>query len=276
MNIPEKVHAILDEAKAHDKPLPSLRSLRSQVGGGSLTTISEAVKSWRFAQLEAAGQIPQISEKTKVHLADVVWQAMMPILQTQVEGVRQKAEAGIEIERAESRKLFSASEEMLREAESKEAMIGQLNDRLQRQSRECAELPTQGAMQRTVGRVAATAESDQGKGTSGGGYHQFTARVGGKPEDSGAEHPRIDPGSCRKDAPEGGRQLAGIAGNPLRNLCGTSLAKACVSERGPRLRFRACHRRMRLFGLSGKISVAGKLRTIPSAPQLRSGSRNFR
>ena len=82
MNIQEKVHAILDEAKAHDKPLPSLRSLRAQVGGGSLTTISEAVKSWRFAQLEAAGQIPQISEKTKVQLADVVWQAMMPILQT--------------------------------------------------------------------------------------------------------------------------------------------------------------------------------------------------
>lgn len=82
MNTQEKVHAILDEAKAHDKPLPSLRSLRAQVGGGSLTTISEAVKSWRFAQLEAAGQIPQISEKTKVHLADVVWQAMMPILQT--------------------------------------------------------------------------------------------------------------------------------------------------------------------------------------------------
>lgn len=146
MNIQEKVHAILDEAKAHDKPLPSLRSLRAQVGGGSLTTISEAVKSWRFAQLEAAGQIPQISEKTKVHLADVVWQAMMPILQTQVEGVRLKAEAGIEIERTESRKLFSASEEMLREAESKEAMIGQLNDRLQRQSRECAELRTKVAM----------------------------------------------------------------------------------------------------------------------------------
>ena len=142
MNTQEKVHAILDD----DKPLPSLRSLRAQVGGGSLTTISEAVKSWRFAQLEAAGQIPQISEKTKVHLADVVWQAMMPILQTQVEGVRQKAEAGIEIERAESRKLFSASEEMLREAESKEAMIGQLNDRLQRQSRECAELRTKVAM----------------------------------------------------------------------------------------------------------------------------------
>lgn len=146
MNIQEKVHAILDEAKAHDKPLPSLRSLRAQVGGGSLTTISEAVKSWRFAQLEAAGQISQISEKTKVHLADVLWQAMMPILQTQVEGVRQKAEAGIEIERTESRKLFSASEEMLREAESKEAMIGQLNDRLQRQSRECAELRTKVAM----------------------------------------------------------------------------------------------------------------------------------
>lgn len=146
MNIQEKVHAILDEAKAHDKPLPSLRSLRAQVGGGSLTTISEAVKFWRFAQLEAAGQIPQISEKTKVHLADVVWQAMMPILQIQVEGVRQKAEAGIEIERTESRKLFSASEEMLREAESKEAMIGQLNDRLQRQSRECAELRTKVAM----------------------------------------------------------------------------------------------------------------------------------
>lgn len=146
MNIQEKVHAILDEAKAHDKPLPSLRSLRAQVGGGSLTTISEAVKSWRFAQLEATGQIPQISEKTKVHLADVLWQAMMPILQTQVEGVRQKAEAGIEIERTESRKLFSASEEMLREVESKEAMIGQLNDRLQRQSRECAELRTKVAM----------------------------------------------------------------------------------------------------------------------------------
>ena len=35
---------------------------------------------------------------------------------------------------------------MLREAESKEAMIGQLNDRLQRQGRECVELRTKVAM----------------------------------------------------------------------------------------------------------------------------------
>ena len=41
------------------------------------------------------------------------------------------------------------------------------------------------------------------------------------------------------------------------------------------MRFRACHRRTRLFGLSGKISVAGKLRTIPSAPQLRARLTKF-
>ena len=41
-------------------------------------------------------------------------------------------------------------------------------------------------------------------------------------------------------------------------------------------RFEPNEQGTRPFGLSGKISVAGKLRTIPSAPQLRPGSRNSR
>ncbi len=48
LNVSEAVASLLDKAKAENQPTPTLRGLRAQIGGGSLTTISEAVKNWRL------------------------------------------------------------------------------------------------------------------------------------------------------------------------------------------------------------------------------------
>lgn len=117
LNVSEAVVEALDQAKAENRPLPTLRGLRAQIGGGSLTTISEAVKQWRLSQLQADEGLPQgFDEKTSAEIADVVWKAVLPVLQEQIEGVRKNADARIEAERTETAKLRAVAAETLAEA----------------------------------------------------------------------------------------------------------------------------------------------------------------
>ena len=116
-NVEEAVVRLMNQAKSENQPLPTLRGLRAQIGGGSLTTISEAVKQWRLSQLQAEEGLPQgFDEKTSAEIADVVWKAVLPVLQEQIEGVRKSADARIEAERTETAKLRAAAAETLAEA----------------------------------------------------------------------------------------------------------------------------------------------------------------
>ena len=49
MRTEENVFRFLDRIRANGKEIPSLRAIRSEVGGGSLSTISKAVNDWKGA-----------------------------------------------------------------------------------------------------------------------------------------------------------------------------------------------------------------------------------
>lgn len=118
-NVSETVDALLDQAKAENRPLPTLRALRAQIGGGSLTTISEAVKNWRLKELQAVEGLPQgFDKKTAAEIAEAVWNAALPVLKKRVDEVRKNAAEQIETERQEAAKLSAAAADALAEASS--------------------------------------------------------------------------------------------------------------------------------------------------------------
>lgn len=115
----EKVAALLSQASTSKKPLPSLRALRAQIGGGSLSTISEAVKKWQTDQLIAAGDLPAaFTEAEAAAVSAAVWQTVQPILQARIEAAKQDASARASIAMEGAAHLKAAAEEMLAEAAS--------------------------------------------------------------------------------------------------------------------------------------------------------------
>lgn len=121
INIKESVTSLLDQAEAENRPQPTLRTLRGLIGGGSFSTISQAVKEWRVSKLQEAGSLPQgFDEQAARNIADTVWQAVLPTLQASIEAVQKAAEARIDAERTEAAKLSEAASEMLAEAAMKD------------------------------------------------------------------------------------------------------------------------------------------------------------
>lgn len=129
ITISEAVAALLDKAKAENQPMPTLRGLRAQIGGGSLTTISEAVKKWRLNELQETEELPSgFDEKTSAEIADVVWKAVLPVLQEQIKGIRKNAAEQIETERSEAQKLKAAAAEALAVSSAMDAEFDALKE----------------------------------------------------------------------------------------------------------------------------------------------------
>lgn len=129
ITISEAVAALLDKAKAENQPMPTLRGLRAQIGGGSLTTISEAVKKWRLNDLQETEELPSgFDEKTSAEIADVVWKAVLPVLQEQIKGIRKNAAEQIETERSEAQKLKAAAAEALAVSSAMDAEFDALKE----------------------------------------------------------------------------------------------------------------------------------------------------
>ena len=129
ITISEAVAALLDKAKAENQPMPTLRGLRAQIGGGSLTTSSEAVKKWRLNDLQETEELPSgFDEKTSAEIADVVWKAVLPVLQEQIKGIRKNAAEQIETERSEAQKLKAAAAEALAVSSAMDAEFDALKE----------------------------------------------------------------------------------------------------------------------------------------------------
>lgn len=129
ITISEAVAALLDKAKAENQPMPTLRGLRAQIGGGSLTTISEAVKKWRLNELQETEELPSgFDEKTAAEIADVVWKTVLPVLQEQIKGIRKNAAEQIETERSEAQKLKAAAAEALAVSSAMDAEFDALKE----------------------------------------------------------------------------------------------------------------------------------------------------
>ena len=128
MTLQEKVSDILNKATAEKQPLPSLRNIRAKLGSGSLTTISEAVKEWKLAQLQTSGDLPTITEKEQIEAGQAIWNTFLPFLQRHIETVKENALKRVEIEKSEAEKLRLTCDELLAEAQAKENTAQQALD----------------------------------------------------------------------------------------------------------------------------------------------------
>ena len=92
MRTEENVFRFLDRIRANGKEIPSLRAIRSEVGGGSLSTISKAVNDWKVAnQSSTADPHPlpvTLSEEQLKLLGDSIWNAFRPLLAAKITNLK--------------------------------------------------------------------------------------------------------------------------------------------------------------------------------------------
>lgn len=152
-----QVYALLDNLKAKQEPIPSIRQIRTMIGSGSLTTISDAVRRWKYEQLQAVGQVPEMTEEDIAAFGDLVWKAVEPFVQKKVNRINELAEARVVIESQEATKLKVVAVEMLAEAESKEKASEAIRQQLDEKTRECVALSVEvDALRREIEKLRET------------------------------------------------------------------------------------------------------------------------
>lgn len=119
MGLKEDIYALLDKAEAEGKEVPTLRTIRAELGKGSLTTISEAVKTWKQERIRRVSPLPDgFDEDQSKALSSCIWGLVEPIMQKTLDQLQQAADARINLQEKESEKLKEAAEEVLAEAEA--------------------------------------------------------------------------------------------------------------------------------------------------------------
>lgn len=92
MRTEENVFRFLDRIRANGKEIPSLRAIRSEVGGGSLSTISKAVNDWKVANQSSTADphtLPvTLSEEQLKLLGDSIWNAFRPLLAAKITNLK--------------------------------------------------------------------------------------------------------------------------------------------------------------------------------------------
>jgi len=119
----QKIHAAADALAAAGKK-PTLTAVRDAVGGGSFTTISEAMKSWsgRHAAPAELNTTPEAISKAGAELSAALWKQAKAQAETQLQAERaalDEARTALEQETAEAAGLADtlASENELLKAE---------------------------------------------------------------------------------------------------------------------------------------------------------------
>ena len=160
-----EIHAIADRL-ADAGQRPTLAAVRKELGGGSFTTISEAMKSWRESQQEehALGevQVPETVSERLGQLQAALWQSAVGEaerrLATEREALAQaKEEAAAAVSGAQE-----AVETLEAEAQERENQIEQLQTRCTALEHQAAEAETAKAHAEQVAAAAqATATAQQ-------------------------------------------------------------------------------------------------------------------
>ena len=92
MRTEENVFQFLDRISANGEEIPSLRAIRSEVGGGSLSTISKAVNDWKVANQSSTADphaLPvTLSEEQLKLLGDSIWNAFRPLLAAKITSLK--------------------------------------------------------------------------------------------------------------------------------------------------------------------------------------------
>lgn len=129
----EQIWRVADEMlEAGDSP--TLAAVRKKVGGGSFTTISEAIKEWRQRAQEQAKidevVVPDQIRELFAGAGKAIWQAAIDQARSESEGVRRALEARekeIAQERAEA---LALADQVSSELEQAQAEIAQLREQL--------------------------------------------------------------------------------------------------------------------------------------------------
>lgn len=117
MDIKQAVMAELDKIAASGEKRPPLRVLRAHVGGGSLSTISEAVRDWESAQIAVPVPLPNdLSDNEQKIICGAIWRALTPMIEDRLAAARAAAEAKVDVERKSAAQLREEAEAAIAES----------------------------------------------------------------------------------------------------------------------------------------------------------------
>lgn len=139
----QKIHAIADTLSAEGKR-PTLSAIRDALGGGSYTTISDAMKAWpgRQAAPSEPDTTPDVISKAGVELAAGLWKQAKAQAEAQLQAERvalDEVRAELEQETAEAAAL---ADQMTTENEALKATIAQLQSDAAAQQQALASVTT--------------------------------------------------------------------------------------------------------------------------------------
>jgi chromosome segregation ATPase len=166
------IHAIADRlAEAGQRP--TLAAVRKELGGGSFTTISEAMKSWHDAQQQehALGevQVPESISERLSQLQAALWQAAMGEAERRLAAEREDLAQAREEARAQVSEAQEALDTLEAEACAREQQIEQLHTR-------CRELEAQSATA-AAGRAQAEQAAAAAQATASAQLEGLEARL---------------------------------------------------------------------------------------------------
>ena len=111
---------------------PTLAAVRKAVGGGSYTTISEALKEWRQRKEQEARVdeviVPDAVKAVVLDAGKAIWQAALDISREEVEGMRSSLKEQEEELSKESAEALALADQMSNEAEQARAEIERLKE----------------------------------------------------------------------------------------------------------------------------------------------------
>ena len=137
MDIKQAVMAELDKIVAAGEKRPPLRTLRARVGGGSLSTISEAVRDWENAQIAAPVPLPNdLNDSEQKVICSAVWRALMPMIENRLAAASAAAEAKIDAERKSAAQLREEAEATIAESVAQTEELKKARALIERQRKE--------------------------------------------------------------------------------------------------------------------------------------------
>lgn len=144
------IHAAADRLQAEGHS-PTLAAVRSALGGGSFTTISEAMKSWRAAQQAAAAPMreaaPEAVGERAAQLAADVWAIAQAMASERLEREREALETTRQELEQQQREAAELADQLAAELDAARVQIEQQAQELRQAEAQAAQLAAaQGAL----------------------------------------------------------------------------------------------------------------------------------
>lgn len=144
------IHAAADRLQAEGQT-PTLAAVRSALGGGSFTTISEAMKPWKAAQQAAAAPVreaaPEAVGEKAAQLAADVWAIAQAMATERLERERKALDATRQELEQQQREAAELADQLAAELDVARAQIEQQTQALRQAEAQAAQLAVaQGAL----------------------------------------------------------------------------------------------------------------------------------